>query len=160
MSAWRKIDASCIGYSSGYSSDALWAGVQVPVQGASPCRAHHFNMTIEEQRIAIAEFCGWTKIVMVASNEHNDYVPIGVRPNYSDFPNPDTYDVPDYLHDLNAMHVAEKQAPLQYWLTLGELTAPPEPVEHTVELRIKQVAHATAAQRAEALLRTIGKWKE
>jgi hypothetical protein len=92
-------------------------------------------MTPEQQRIAIAEACG----------EDNDSI-------YRDL-------IPNYLNDLNAMHDAEKIIPRQifhvdYWQKgygrfqqiLSSLTITPY--------------SATAAQRAEAFLRTIGKWEE
>lgn len=56
---------------------------------------------------------------------------------------------PDYLHDLNACHEMEKTLvnTFQYQLWLDRLTN-------------RNEWHATAAQRCEAFLRTIGKWKE
>ena len=87
-------------------------------------------MNPEQQRIAIAEACGWLKV-------HGHSVA----------------GIPDYLNDLNAMHDAEKVLILDcVWATyLGELS---------VVVAEKSLVHATAAQRAEAFLRTIGKWKE
>lgn len=78
--------------------------------------------------------------------------------------------VPDYLNDLNAMHEAEKtldskpidERSMYYdflllvtpgwppWLPSGE---PPDSFEMDWK-----IVRATAAQRAEAFLRTIGKW--
>jgi hypothetical protein len=68
--------------------------------------------------------------------------------------------VPNYLNDLNAMHEVEKV------LTHLGLYA-----EHLERICRSQSAmkfaapgvwlvHATAAQRAEAFLRTIGKWED
>jgi len=61
--------------------------------------------------------------------------------------------IPDYLTDLNAMHEAEK--------VLNEKQ------DHIMNDTLwdmcegrKYLWHATAAQRAEAFLRTIGKWEE
>ena len=65
---------------------------------------------------------------------------------------------PDYLNDLNAMHEAEE---LFY--------AKPDTLECAERMRdyskwlwliAKYPLHATATQRAEAFLRTIGKWEE
>lgn len=86
----------------------------------------------EKQRLAIAEYCG-TDIYL------NDVL--------SDI-------VPDYVNDLNAMHEAEKSLALPYrkeayWLHLTEVCEPS-----------KEYWRATAAQRAEAFLKTIGKWEE
>jgi hypothetical protein len=56
--------------------------------------------------------------------------------------------LPDYLNDLNAMHEAEKVLDStqgdRYFELLDQLDVPS--------------ISATAAQRAEAFLRTIGKW--
>ena len=106
-------------------------------------------MTPEQQRIAIAEFCGWKR---KGKNK------IWINPNLGggfDY----LSGLPDYLNDLNAMHEAEKLilrclSHLDYWqcgygrfqTILAELTITPY--------------SATAAQRAEALLKTIGKWEE
>jgi hypothetical protein len=52
---------------------------------------------------------------------------------------------PDYVHDLNAMHEAEK--------VLDETQA-----EDYEELLGEYGFHSTARQRAEAFLMTLGKW--
>lgn len=64
------------------------------------------------------------------------------------------YEPPDYLNDLNAMHEAEK--------VLGE----PKCYEYVDYLPSHYqgrtnfaLAHATAAQRAEAFLRTLNLWE-
>jgi hypothetical protein len=63
--------------------------------------------------------------------------------------------LPDYLNDLNAMHEAEKILANRYWTRycqyLAELGGG--------SVRFMSV-HATASQKAEAFLRTIGKWKD
>ena len=63
------------------------------------------------------------------------------------------HQVLDYLNDLNAMHEAEERLSREQWDTcmifLGEIVR-----------EEKGRCHATAAQRAEAFLRTIGKWVE
>jgi hypothetical protein len=99
-------------------------------------------MTPEKQRIAIAEACGWTP------DPFGYYVkdPAGIAgPRFR------LDELPDYLNDLNAMHEAEKTLSddnlksYRGWLVVvcnGE---------HW---------RATAAQRAEAFLRTIDKWEE
>ena len=61
-------------------------------------------------------------------------------------------DCPDYLNDLNAMHEAEK--------TLGQALYC-RYIDKLCDQAIKGnncMYFATAAQRAEAFLRTIGKW--
>jgi hypothetical protein len=70
-----------------------------------------------------------------------------------------TYDAPDYLNNLNAMHEAEKMLTAdqfeQYRWILWDICK---------QVRVKDwyrcYLSSTAAQRAEAFLRTIGKWKE
>lgn len=102
-------------------------------------------MKPEEQRIAIAEACGLTGIP-----DHGQY---GYRKREG---MPDVAEtIPDYLNDLNAMHEAEKalimdgaENQLLYTLHLDD-AAHPEPL-----------FHATAAQRAKAFLKTIGKWTD
>jgi hypothetical protein len=72
---------------------------------------------------------------------------------------------PDYLNDLNAMHEAEKLLNVvQIAKYLGHLysfteAAKPESCPWTV-VSARVAAHATAAQRAEAFLRTLGKWED
>jgi hypothetical protein len=63
------------------------------------------------------------------------------------------HDRPNYLNDLNAMHEAEKV------LTSEQVTSYVYSLESMNE-RWSTPAFATAAQRAEAFLRTIGKCKE
>jgi len=98
-------------------------------------------MNEEQQRITIAEACGWTKI--------SDWKAAGINGQHPT--EPWTEVIPDYLHDLNAMHKAEK------WLI--------EDDQHAygcycIDLQEEygNTVHLTAAQRAEAFLRTIGKW--
>jgi hypothetical protein len=61
--------------------------------------------------------------------------------------------VPDFVNDLSAMHEAEKV-----------LNEKQEDIMNSTLWDImggrKYLWHATASQRAEALLRTVGKWKE
>mgnify|MGYP003655820001 CR=1 FL=1 len=96
-------------------------------------------MTPEAQRIAIAEACG---IV----NEHH-----WGDPYYT--PNAIGRDCPDYLNDLNAMHQAEESIQganrARWMIHLCKITGDSFWVTN----------RATAAQRAEAFLRTLGKWE-
>jgi hypothetical protein len=95
-------------------------------------------MNAEAQRIAIAEACE------------------------------DTEPVPDYLNDLNAMNDAETH------MQRSDVTFKTffvEALENVVRSSLENdfhkklemewaCAHATAAQRAEAFLRTLNKWEE
>jgi hypothetical protein len=64
--------------------------------------------------------------------------------------------IPDYLNDLNAMHEVEKnlilKQQMQYQGMIGKVT------DNKCPALFGQI-HATAAQRAEAFLKTIGKWE-
>ncbi len=106
-----------------------------------------------KQRIAIAEACGWTDV-----RELDDVYPDGsvaagiwwqgVNPSekVEDL-------IPDYINDLNAMHEAEK--------VLGDkLDVYTLCLYHITKGGDKMAYRATAAQRAEAFLKTIGKWEE
>jgi len=72
-------------------------------------------------------------------------------------------ELPDYLHDLNAMHEAEKilieQGFQDKWLDeLAEVVVGAN-VHWSDYHCFPQVNRATADQRAEAFLKTIGKWE-
>ena len=117
-------------------------------------------MTPEAQRIAIAETCGWKWEILWTGELHGK--PIGEQGPLRE--------VPDYLNDLNAMHKPEKfilstDLYIQYvnylFRSVGlnrtyYMGATPEvfPAD-----RQFAVFHAGASQRAEAFLRTIGKWE-
>lgn len=115
-------------------------------------------MKPEAQRVAIAEACGWVAIT-------SDMV--GRWPNSQSSGDCDT--IPNYLNDLNAMHEAEKtlehMTPL-YDCTLiqiisdGEFDLQKHPVASMHYVDALLGIHATAAQRAEAFLRTLNLWKD
>lgn len=114
-------------------------------------------MTPQAQRIAIAKACGWKDARLGYGA-----LPMGIPPEGGKrFPFPDPHDVadylkpyhglPDYPNDLNAMHEAEKvltDKQVNAYVTTLCLEVQPEP----------SLWNATAAQRAEAFLRAIGKW--
>lgn len=102
-------------------------------------------MSPDAQRIAIAEACGHSR----------------QEPDSAWFDSPSDgqiyiEDLPDYLNDLNAMHEAE--------LTLLKNDALfwHKYASYLDENYVNQpyTVGATAAQRAGALLRTIGKWED
>lgn len=113
-------------------------------------------MKPEAQQIAIAKACGFIEPhiwdgQLVAGNPKER----------------ETTFVPDYLSDLNAMHEAEKVIPEElihvYAENLGEVVNKLRPLTTTGKTNwwwMFKYTRATAAQRAEAFLRTIGKWKE
>jgi len=103
-------------------------------------------MTNEQINIAIAEVCGWKY------EKNETHAPDGAfwwskKPEF-----------PDYCNDLNAMHEAEmvlsnyhkviKNQSVIYFHLLHDIAG---------NLAFRK---ATARQRAEAFLKTIGKWKE
>lgn len=99
-------------------------------------------MNKEKQRIAIAEACG-----IVSKDKWG--------PLYKT-PHGIVRDCPDYTQDLNAMHEAEKVLEINQWGHYKEnLTVCAAPSGFP-----SHYWHATAAQRAEAFLRTIGKWED
>jgi hypothetical protein len=95
-------------------------------------------MTDEQINAAIAEACGWRKedgVYMWTAN--------GIDCTY--------FELWDWANDLNAMHEAEKvfDCPELYDGNLIKVCG-----------GVQYMWHATARQRAEALLRTLGKWEE
>ena len=111
-------------------------------------------MKEEQQRIAIAEACGWIDCEHIESlgfclGKHKEG-----RVQYDSGHSV----LPDYLNDLNAMHEAEKalRKPMKGSDTdtiIGDRM-------HKYAELIGYAFDATAAQRAEAFLKTIGKWED
>ena len=120
-------------------------------------------MREQEINIDIAEACGllgpWTEQV----------TPCGCDGQWDLF-NPEGVRLPNYCRDLNAMHEAEELLELSakfgahdYAASLYHICVPRD-VQHGDHFICWVVAfyllNATARQRAEAFLRTIGKWEE
>lgn len=107
-------------------------------------------MNPEKQRIAIAEACGWTHIAF-----NRGWIKAGDGEIQGV--------IPDFLNDLNSMHEAEKMLThdqqVGYSVNMVRLTTWNMPSSRAAWLDFT-IAHATAAQRAEAFLETIGKWEE
>ena len=103
-------------------------------------------MNPEAQRIAIAEACGYKRL-----SQHEAVWSLKGW-NYK------MGNLPDYLNDLNAMHEAEETLQESqrgtYSDELYDLA-----VEHQLKTGKWRYLSMTAAQRAEARLRTIGKWE-
>lgn len=108
-------------------------------------------MSPEAQRIAIAEACGWYR----APYEDSWYESAWRKGSEL----VGEHALPDYLNDLNAMHDAEKvllettkKGDWRGWdsirINLEEMVGKDD------------VFHATAAQRAEAFLRTLNLWDD
>ena len=121
-------------------------------------------MTPEAQRIAIAEACGWTECRLggygAGGAVERSRRPVGTPPKRKY-----TCELPYYLHDLNAMHEAEKvlmDEQLEAWAQwLCALTMTDSQIYgKRVWCAVKMAARATASQRAEAFLRTLNLWVE
>ena len=112
-------------------------------------------MTPEEQRIAIAEACGWAR----NGSSRNDKYP-WVKPV-----NGVAKSLPDYLNDLNACHEMEKVLDdgglwNGYGYSLWEVVCPQfEQMSGLNAAVALLLLHATAAQRAEAFLKTLNLYK-
>lgn len=127
-------------------------------------------MKPEQQRIAIAEACGWKfiKIHKLAQTGFFYFKPfiadkkLAVEGKLKGATA--IYNLPDYLNDLNAMH--------EVWITLDSKESRIKFHHELQQVVVKAGGHATssildveccvenatAAQRAEAFLKTIGKW--
>ena len=102
-------------------------------------------MNEEKQRISIAEACGMRLFEMGPDDQQ------WLKPKLDG--GVDQVALPDYLNDLNAMHEAE--------MPLGEFEST---VYYDTLIYItgsqRAATFATASQRAEAFLKTIGKWED
>ena len=112
-------------------------------------------MTPEAQRIAIAEACGWRDI------KHTDQGLTGVPPEFIHYENREI--IPDYLNDLDAIYIVEYKLLSgkiyeAYYNQIAKLTPPCD--SNTARFAVFAVCNSTAAQRAEACLRTLGKWED
>jgi hypothetical protein len=106
-------------------------------------------MTDEQININVAEALGWTDCEHIESLGLSKGKHVFVQAQY-----PTGHSqLPNYCTDLNAMHEAE-------------MTLPTLPDNRRSEFRWRlglicvQPIHATARQRAEAFLKTLGKWEE
>ena len=116
-------------------------------------------MTPDQQRTAIAKICGWTDIrrqrlyagdqdlwgtKLIGGEKHRNRLP-------------------DYLNDLNACHEMEKvltqDQMIDYSRHVGKLVTSHLPASRAAWMDFKLI-NATAAQRAEAFLLTLGLWQE
>ena len=122
-------------------------------------------MTNEQINTAIAKLQGWTKINEVDRG-------CGVPPEFTNakdylgrpMENPPIWDIPDYCHDLNAMHEAEKllyendRSPKKYTQQLKSAICR-EAGAKKAQIDFDICITATARQRAEAFLKTVGEWE-
>lgn len=135
-------------------------------------RGRRRQVNPEAQRIAIAIACGWRI-------EDKDGTAFVYSPNDKTFGNgytgqPITYRktlafLPDYLNDLNAMHEAamalsaedrtQMRKELQWIIAPNTKPGPTRSIVLMCSESYDKWFYSTAAQRAEAFLRTIGKWE-
>jgi hypothetical protein len=109
-------------------------------------------MTPKAQRIAIAEACGWKETHIMQMGAKGKYVR-----TYQKGRGKLHQHLPDYLNDLNAMHEAEKTLnPIQAAGYVRILTS----IAWQSEQPVFAPMTAKADQRAEAFLKTIGKWED
>ena len=114
-------------------------------------------MTNEQINAAIAEACGWTEIQDSGVWHHHKlwgYPPLKPEQCGNSF-----HYLPDYCNDLNAMHQAEKvlnkEQVREYQCYMYDMACEIQ----TTHGRWMPYS-ATARYRAEAFLRTLGKWEE
>lgn len=115
-------------------------------------------MTDEQINIAIAESLGWRSksgakggIKWVDKNGNGKDGGGLYGYGYND--ELKSSDLPNYASDLNAIHEAEALI-----IKLGHRAI--RTYEDILQKQIANIVFATARQRCEAYLRTIGKWKE
>ena len=116
-------------------------------------------MTPEKQRIAIAEACGWKISNLSVGRYCWSHPRLCVIGGPSVLAQGDPVGLPDYLNDLNAMHDAEKVLDVNIESEDSPRYEYSRQVYRIVESR-RQPFRSTAAQRAEAFLRTIEKWED
>ena len=106
-------------------------------------------MSNEEMDRAIAEHLGWTRIWDPLFRQWMQMSPDGKNVTCDPDPNSgwDMSRIPNYSTDLNAMHEAEKAL-----TTHNEL--------HEYRMALGLDVKAPAEKRAQAFLRTIGKWRD
>jgi hypothetical protein len=113
-------------------------------------------MSPNEQRIAIAETCGWIPYSMA-----NSQIPYW-RPHGEPWSH-QMHQLPDYLHDLNAMHEAEQilwDIEWNHRYTFNDRLADiiRGRAVNRNEWTAETLLDATAGQRAEAFLKTLNLW--
>ena len=101
-------------------------------------------MITELQNLTIAKACGWT--YLPKDPEMMQYV--------ARMPNGKWDKIPDYINDLNAMHEAEKILFPKFEIEWHNQ------LQNVCGCSWRVMLHSTAAQRAEAFLRTLNLWKD
>jgi hypothetical protein len=146
-------------------SSLLWAHKQLEGRGkrlafnderSNKKHTRTTKMTDEQINAAIAEVCGWEDITeSVAPEEFRRRATGMLRDKHGN--RTPLKQIPNYCADLNAMHEAERVLTKAQWQEFVDDLAEGW---GSVSDAWKDVCHATARQRAEAFLRTLGKWEE
>jgi hypothetical protein len=111
-----------------------------------------------QQRIKIAEACGWRSVAFHPIARSLLY---GWPKSNKGCLSSERELVPDYLNDLNAMHEAEKNLDVAQSEEYIAFLYYGDQHEHAWDQTAAfEVATSTAAQRAEALLRALNLWEE
>lgn len=110
-------------------------------------------MTDQEINCAVAEACGWEKCNPCEKNGYYDQWRLPSNDGCIH-----TTQLPDFCHDLNAMHEAEEHLKdteiAEYMVAIGFSICENGWIGWWDQL------HATSRQRSEAFLRVKGLWKE
>ena len=111
-------------------------------------------MNKEKQRLSIAKAHGFTQLKLEQMPNHSDW---------KGFINEKWKWIPKYPEDLNAMHQARKvltkDQELDYAIQLGKLVSSHLPLNRATRIDFN-IANATAAQHAEAFLKTLRLWEK
>jgi hypothetical protein len=121
-------------------------------------------MSDEQINIAIAEACGWKEIQSSHAPVEFGRRPHGWKRTEHGNRTLETQ-IPDYCNDLNAMHEAGETLDNDFYfaVNLYHLIIPQgdQYDDHTITWSIaNKLIRATARQRAEAFLKTLGKWED
>lgn len=131
-------------------------------------------MNKDNQNIAISEHCGWKEIGKSGVYQNVSKGINGCMRNGAvhkkriemKLPGANSFLVPDYVNDLNAMHEAEKHLVDNHTSQDFQIARYISHLENIVYYNVRDVGWsfslttATAAQKAEAFLKTIGKWED
>ena len=124
-------------------------------------------MSPVKQRIAIAKAHGWTNIIIIPlapKKKHSGEAGVSVCGARHPAWGFGSSSIPDYLGDLNACHEMEKVLDYEqceaFSTTLADIVhAANREKEYAFPWAFARI-HATAPQRCEAFLRTLGLWEE
>ena len=114
-------------------------------------------MKPEQQRIAIAKACGWKNCGWDTPHGFSFSCPCGAHPDNAGYITLSV--LPDYLNDLNVMREAEGKLTLPQFRTYCDCLFAVA-VEFYGPTGTHYAMQSTAAQRAEAFLRTLTLWTD